>query len=257
MRRTIGRFLDSAWGRNAVLTLILANAVLLGLETYPAVSDRWGGTLHALDRLILWAFTVELAARLYAVGSVTKYLRDPWNVFDAVVVGVCWMPAAGGYVSVVRLLRVLRVLRAMSVLPELRTIVGSLLKSLPGMAHIAILLVMVIYTYSVLGTFLFRATAPAHFGSLHRSALTMFETVTLEGWVDVMNAVSTAHPWAWAYFISFIFVGTFVVFNLFVGVIVSNIEKSHAEHPEEDDSAFRKRVLSELAELRKATRRKR
>lgn len=256
MRRRILSFLDSSAGRNTVLALIVANAVLLGLETYPTVAERWGGTLHAMDRLILWAFTVELLARFYGVGNTGKYLRDPWNLFDLVVVGACWMPAAGGYISVVRLLRVLRVLRAMSVLPELRVIVGSLLRSLPGMAHIALLLVLVIYTYSVLGTFIFREASPEHFGSLHRTALTMFEVVTLEGWVDVMKTLAPTHPWAWAYFVSFIFVGTFVVFNLFVGVIVSNIERSHADEPD-PDAAFRKRVLAELASLRKANRRKR
>ncbi len=256
MKKRILGFLDSAAGRHAILGLIVANAVLLGLETYPAVAERWGGALHALDRFILWAFTLELAARLYALGGPARYLRDPWNVFDAVVVGACWMPAAGGYISVIRLLRVLRVLRAMSVLPELRVIVGSLLRSLPGMAHIALLLVLVIYTYSVLGTFIFRSVAPEHFGSLHRTALTMFEVVTLEGWVDVMNTLTPAYPWAWAYFVSFIFVGTFVVFNLFVGVIVSNIERSHADEPD-PDAAFKKRVLSELAALRKADRRSR
>lgn len=255
-RQQIGRFLNSTLGRNLVLGVIVLNAVFLGMETYPAVVKQWGDFLETAEWIILLLFTVEIAMRGYVSGSVRAYLRDPWNVFDFLVVGVCYLPFEGSYVSVARILRLLRVLRTVSIFPELRQIVVTLLRSLPSMAHIALLLLLLIYTYAVVGTFLFRETAPEHFGSLHRTGLTLFQVVTLEGWNEVMDAVLPAHPWAWTYFVSFIFVGTFVVFNLFVGVIVSNLEavRSHGSKSAPD---FEERVLKELKALRQGRRRNR
>ncbi len=250
MRKRIAHILNTGLGRNLVLGLIILNAILLGMETYPTVEEKWKELLHAADWIILLLFTVEIFLRYYASGSVRAYLKDPWNVFDFLVVGVCWLPFGSRYVSVARILRVLRVLRAMSIFPDLRQLVVTLLRSLPSMAHIALLLVILIYTYAVVGTFIFREVAPGQFGSLHRTALTLFQVVTLEGWNEVMEAVLPAHPWAWIYFLTFIFIGTFVVFNLFVGVIVNNLQtersRDHSSTP-----GFERRVLKELQELRK------
>lgn len=242
-RAQIGAFLNSAQGRNLVLGLIFLNAAILGLETYPAVMDGWGSLLRAADRAILILFTVEIVLRFYSEGSLKKYVSDRWNLFDLAIVSACWVPAAGSFLSVARILRVLRVLRAVSIFPELRRIVETLLKSLPAIGHIALLLALLIYAYAVAGTFLFRDTVPEAFGSLHLTLLTLFQVVTLEGWPDYLKLTLEHHWWAWIFFLTFILVGTFVIFNLFIGVIVGNLETAR-------EGDFEKRVLAELAAIR-------
>jgi voltage-gated sodium channel len=251
MREKVAAFLESPTGKNAVLFLILANAVLIGVETYPEAADRHSALLGLIDTVILVLFTIEIGVRLYAAGSLKKYLADPWNLFDVAVVAVSWAPVGGSYVSVARLLRVLRVLRAATIFPELRRLVATLLRSIPAMGHIGLLLGILLYGYGVIGTVLFRETVPQFFPTLHRSVLSMFQVVTLEGWNEILFACLEHHPWSWLFFVSFIFLGTFITFNLFVGVIIDNMEKARDEDKEAEESVFEHRVLEELAALRK------
>jgi voltage-gated sodium channel len=251
MRERVSELLESQGGKNAVLILILLNALLMGAETYPYVSENHGALLAVLDKLILVLFSIEIVVRLYAAGSLKKYVSDPWNLFDVAVVGVSWLPIGGSYVSVARLLRVLRVLRAATIFPQLRKLVSTLLKSIPAMGHIGLLLAILLYGYGVVGTVLFSETVPEFFPTLHRSILTLFQVVTLEGWNEILFACLEHHPYSWIYFVSFIFLGTFITFNLFVGVIIENMEKARDEEDKVEEEAFEKKVLTELAELRK------
>ncbi|MGZ5142156.1 MAG: ion transporter [Burkholderiales bacterium] len=79
---------------------------------------------------------------------------------------------------------------------------------------------------------------PEHWGTLGTSLLTLFQLVTLEGWVDVMNAVLESHPWSWIYFVSFVLLGTFVVLNLFIAVVINNLEASKVEQLHELENAI-------------------
>lgn len=251
MRERLSSFFESEFGRWVVISIILLNAVLLGVSTYPAVDLRYGALLDQLDHVFLVVFTVELVLRLYAAGSARAYVRDPWNVFDFILILLCWLPFGGALFTVGRMLRVLRTLRAISMFSSLRDIVTALLHSLPAMGHVAFLLGLLVYVYSVVGTHLFGATVPHYFGSLHRTWLTLFQVVTLEGWNDILADVLAQHPLGWAYLVSYIFLGTFTLFNLFVGVIVSNLEA--VTHKEEEQIEARIDALTaEVRALREA-----
>lgn len=242
MRARVAAFFESSLGRNLVLAGILLNAALVGAGTYTSADGPMGALYDILDSGFLLLFTAEILLRLYAAGSARAYARDPWNLFDALLVAVCWMPGVGDYVSVGRTLRVLRTLRTVALFPSLRNIITALLRSLPGMTHVAMLLWLLVYVYSVIGTNLFGETVPHYFGSLHRTWLTLFQIVTLEGWNDILADVLAVAPWGWAYLVSYIFLGTFTLFNLFVGVIVGNLEEVTARR--EDETGAR---LAELA----------
>ena len=264
MRERLSSFFESEFGRWVVISIILLNAVLLGVSTYPAVDLRYGALLDQLDHVFLVVFTVELVLRLYAAGSARAYVRDPWNVFDFILILLCWLPFGGALFTVGRMLRVLRTLRAISMFSSLRDIVTALLHSLPAMGHVAFLLGLLVYVYSVVGTHLsgapamfgkgdqlIGATVPHYFGSLHRTWLTLFQVVTLEGWNDILADVLAQHPLGWAYLVSYIFLGTFTLFNLFVGVIVSNLEA--VTHKEEEQIEARIDALTaEVRALREA-----
>lgn len=217
--------------------LIVFNALILGLETSPAAMAAAGPLLIALDTAILVVFVVELAARILV--HRLAFFRDPWSVFDFIVIGISLLPATGG-LSVLRALRILRVLRLITVVPSLRRVVGGLVASLPGMGSIALLLILVFYVFSVMATQLYGAAFPDLFGNLPASAFTLFAVMTLEGWVDgVVKPVMEKYPYAWLFFIPYILITTFAVLNLFIAVIVNAMQTEHEQARTEDEQLQR------------------
>ena len=240
----LSRAVASRLFHDTVLGLIVLNAVLLGMETYPAVRDAAGPLIHGADHVILWLFTAELVARAAASGSPAEFWRDRWHRFDAAVVAVGWVPGAQ-FLTVIRLFRLLRVLRTITLFPSLQRLVDAVLKSLPALGNVAFLLGVLFYVYGTAGTFLYADAAPQLFGSLHRSLLTLFAVITLEDWVNIMGAVSAGNPYCWAYFISFIVLGTFVALNSFIAVIVAQLERLD----DEDQLAVLAQVRDRLARV--------
>ncbi|HWO42847.1 MAG TPA: ion transporter [Candidatus Eisenbacteria bacterium] len=242
-RSRIAAITESAFFRRAVTFLILLNALIVGLETYPEVQRDYGSVLESADRVILGLFTVELFLRFLGARPPVEFFRSGWNVFDLVIVAVGYLPSSQ-FFTVARLFRILRVLRAVSAMPDLQKVVAALLRSLPSLGHIVALLALLMYVYAAVGTSMFGEAAPQHFGTLHRSLLTLFSVITLEGWVEVMGEVEPHAPAAWIYFVTFILFGTFVAMNFFVGVIVNNLQSVAFE--ERDDMAEIRRALARL-----------
>lgn len=248
-------------GFELVITwLIVVNAVTLGLETLPELMVRWGGLLHLIDHVLLAVFVAELVAKI-AIYRL-QFFRDPWRVFDFLVVGISLLPASGP-LSILRALRVLRVLRLVSIIPSMRRVVGGLFRALPSMGSIFLLLMLVFYVFSVMATKLYSATFPEMFGNIAASAFTLFQVMTLEGWAgDVVRPVMAQHPHAWMFFLPFILATSFTVLNLFIGIIVSAMESEHEaaneasrEEMQEDQAEILREIRElrhELAELRRA-----
>jgi len=212
-----------------VTAVIGANAVVIGLETAPAVMERAGGWLRAVDRAMLVFFVVELRLRVAAEWArPLRFLRSGWNVFDAAVVGVSLLPQVGSFATVARLARVLRVTRLVSVVPELRLIVGTMLRSVRSMGHGVLLLGLLLYVYGVVGYHLFDGTDPEHWGSLGAAVGALFQILTLEGWVEIQARSAAAVPFAWLFYASF------VVINLFIAVVINNLEATKGELAAED-----------------------
>jgi len=188
--------------------------------------------LSLLNRAILGLFLVELAVRWLAHPSGGwRFLYDPWNAFDVTVVGLSLVPGVGAFATVARLARVLRTLRLLSVSPQLRLIVATMMKSIPSLGHVGLLLGLLLYVYGVVGVNLFGASDPKHWGSLGIAMLTLFQILTLEGWVDIQNASMAVTPWAWVFYVSFVLIAVFVVVNLFIAVVLNNLERArHEEH---------------------------
>jgi voltage-gated sodium channel len=226
-RTRLRDWIESAKIQRIVMTLIVLNAITLGLETSETVMDLVGPFLHALDAAILAVFAVEIAIRIYAHGA--KFFRGGWNWFDLIVVAIALVPASGP-LSVLRALRVLRVLRLISIVPAMRSVVEALLRSMPGMSAIVALLLLVFYVFAVMGTKLFGETHPDQFGTLGATFLTLFQLMTLDGWSgEIVRPVLERHPAAMLYFLPFILVSTFVVLNLFIALIVESMTRLHAE----------------------------
>jgi voltage-gated sodium channel len=235
----------------SVISVILAG-IVVGLETSTTIMSVYGSAIVVLDRLVLALFVAEISIRIAAFGSNPwRYFADPWNIFDFTVVTLCFLPAGGNFMAVLRLVRTLRLLRLLTVLPKLQMIVGALLRSIPSIGYVGLLLGLHFYIYAVLGVFLFGANDPVHFQSLGKSMLTLFQVLTLEGWADIMRiqiygcseygyenlkemcVASRQSPIAGSmFFVSFIIIGTMIILNLFIGVIMNGMQ----ELAKEDDA---------------------
>ena len=231
--------------------LIVINAITLGLETLPELMVQWGSLLHLIDHLLLAVFVAELVAKMLIYRL--QFFRDPWRVFDFLVVGISLLPSSGP-LSILRALRVLRVLRLVSIIPSMRRVVGGLFRALPSMGSIFLLLMLVFYVFSVMATKLYSATFPEMFGNIAASAFTLFQVMTLEGWAgDVVRPVMDQHPQAWMFFLPFILATSFTVLNLFIGIIVSAMESEHeaaTEASREEMQEDQAEILREIRELR-------
>ena len=253
----LGRLVDSRKFQHGILAVIVLAAVLVGLETSRDLVQRHGEWLHRLDLLVLGIFAIEAALKIGRHGRRWyRYFGDPWNVFDFLIVAVCLLPVGGQYAAVLRLARVLRTLRLVTAVPKLQLLVGSLLKSIPSLGYVGLLLGVLFYVYAVLGVFMFRGNDPVHFLDLSTALLTLFRVVTLEDWTDVMyiqmygsdaypNYAEFAHahlreasrsmPVLGAvFFVSFVLLGTMIMLNLFIGVIINSMAEAEAEKEAEE-----------------------
>jgi len=244
LRQRVDALLDLPLVTNAIMAVIVFNAVLLGLETSKTTMAAAGGLILALDRICLGIFVVELAAKLFARGG--RFFRSGWNIFDFVIVGISLMPASGG-LSVLRALRILRALRLISVAPRLRRVVEGFVTALPGMASVFLLMALIFYIGSVMATKLFGPTFPQWFGDLGNSAYSLFQIMTLESWsMGIVRPVMEVHPYAWAFFVPFIMMTTFAVVNLLVGLIVNSMQDAHAAEENSRTDAYREEVMARL-----------
>lgn len=210
----------------------------------------WGVWLKALDQLILACFVIEIGLRFAAHGW--RLLRDPWGLFDTIVIAIALVPASGP-LAVLRALRVLRVLRLISIVPSMKMVVQSLLSSLPGMGSIVALLGLIFYVAAVIATQLFGAHFPEWFGTLGASLYTLFQVMTLESWsMGIVRPVMEQFPYAWLYFVPFILIATFMMLNLFIAVIVDAIQNQRERIAEQQPAELSEnaQLLAEMRQLR-------
>lgn len=227
MRARLRAFIEAPRVQNVIIVLILINAAILGLLTDAGITARWGGVLNAVDTVILGVFVVEIGLRLLA--HRLGFFRDPWSVFDFVVVAIALVPASGPF-EVLRALRVLRVLRLLTMVPSMRRVVAGMLSAIPGLGSVAAILGIIFYVAAVMATNLFGAAFPDWFGSLGASFYTLFQVMTLESWsMGIVRPVMEVYPKAWLFFVPFILVATFTMLNLFIAVIVNAVQS--VQHP--------------------------
>ena len=245
------RVVEAPWFTGFIITVIVFAGILVGMETSAPLMTELGSTIEVLNNIVLYIFVAEILLKMTAAAPKPwRFFYDGWNVFDFLIVAVCFVPFGGGFAPVLRLFRLFRTLRLVSVIPRLQLIVSALLRCLPSMFYVSILLFLVFYIYAVAGTMLFGANDPVHFGGLWTSMRSLFRVVTLEDWTDVMylqmfgsdvyegynqsvegqTVVPKAQPFLGAfYFVSFVLVGTMIMLNLVIGVIINGMDEAQKE----------------------------
>ena len=229
-RSSLTGLVESRAFSTLITVVIVINAISLGLETSATAMAAIGPWLRAIDIAALWIFTLELALKLVAWRG--RFFRSGWNLFDFTIVAIAWLPAAGP-LAVLRALRIMRVLRLVSVVPQMRAVVGALLRALPGMGSIVAVLLLVFYVAAVMATGLFGADFPDWFGSVGASMYSLFQIMTLESWsMGIVRPVMEVYPQAWIFFVPFIVATSFTVLNLFIALIVNSMQTLQGETQE-------------------------
>lgn len=255
MKKTIQHIVQHRYFMNTVMFVILLNAILIGVETYPDLRVEYAGLIQGFEVFFLWFFTIEIILRMLAEKKIHHFFRSRWNVFDFIIVAGVLFFSGTYFISAIRILRVLRVLRAITVVPSLNRLVTAFLKTIPSLGTIMMLLSLVFYIYAVLGVLLYGDISPEYFGSLHLALVTLFQVITLESWASgVFRPIFAESPLSWVYFVSFILVGTFIVLNLIVGEILNNIQEAKEEEMKEEKIEVSKtelaKITNEIAELK-------
>jgi voltage-gated sodium channel len=246
-RKRLGHWVEHGWPHHLVVTLIVLNAITIGLETWPAAVNYAGPLLKGFEKLVLAVFVVELITKLVAFGP--RFFRSGWNNLDFIIVAIALVPAAGA-LSVLRSLRILRVLRLISTVPRLRQLTESLLAAIPSIGWISFMLGLVFYIFAVIGTELFGDRFPDFFGHIGNSMYTLFQIMTLESWsMGIARPVMEEFPLAWLYFVPFILVSSFTILNLFIGIIVNTMQAVHWQEEDRTRQEVERRAHNEREEM--------
>lgn len=218
-----------------VFALIVANAVVLGVETYTGVVQRWHDELKLIEYGFLAAFTIEILLRVGAHADRPRdFFRDPWNLFDLAVVLSAFLPVVRENATVLRLLRLARVLRAARFLPQLRIVLVAVARSLPGTVSFLLVGALLLYVYAMVGWVFFADDDPEHYGSLGRAVLTLFLLMTLDGLGDAVRAGLEISRWSIVYYASYVLLASFVLVNVLIGVVITSLDEARDLEREEE-----------------------
>lgn len=227
--RLCARVADSPTFNILIFAVILANAVVLGLETYPRVAQDAGGLLRLLNDVFLGVFVVELAVRLTAFGSRPHdFFRSGWNVFDFLVVAASFTPGLRENAMLLRLARLARVLRIVRLLPDLRVLTIAIARSIPGVLSLTVLALLILFVYGMVGWTIFADHAPEQYGTIGEAMLTLFVTLTLENLPEQLALGRELSDWTIVYFVSYALVAAFLIFNILIGVVINSLEEARA-----------------------------
>ena len=224
-----GRIVGSSWFDPLMLVFIVVNAITLGLETYDSIEASAGPELHLVNDLILGIFVVELAIRMAAhADRPAAFFRSGWNVFDFVVITASFVPGVRENATLLRLARLLRIVRAVRLLPDLRVLTVAVGRSIPGVASLAAITLLLVYVYGMLGWVVFHDHDPANFENVGQSMVTMFVLLTLENLPTYIERGQELSDWTLLFYVSYVLVASFLIFNLFIGIVINSMEEARA-----------------------------
>ncbi len=254
----IKQLVESKKFQNFIILLIILNGITMGLETSKSMMDSFGTFINLFDKFVIIVFTIEITLRIFAHRF--SFFKDPWSLFDFFVVIISLIPSSGSF-SVLRILRVLRLFRLITVVPQMRKIVAALISVIPGMLSIVGLMSLIFYVFAIMATSLYSNSFPQWFGTLGESFYSLFQIMTLESWsMGIVRPIMEIHPYAWIFFVPFIFIATFIMINLVVAIIVDAMailkeeEKEIMEEVQFSENELKKEISSlkdDIEELKK------
>ena len=223
----LARLVDSDAFNLSIAAVIIANAVVLGLETFPEIASTYADALAFANNACYAVFVVELVLRFASYGRRPQdFFTNGWNVFDLIIIGGVWIPGVRDNVTLLRLLRLARIARLLRFLPDARVLITTVVRSLPPLGSIVILTFLILFLYGMVGWAMFGEALPESWGTITRAMLTLFILLTLENFPTYLEEALAVTPWATVYFVSYVLVAAFVIFNLLIGIIIGSMESA-------------------------------
>jgi len=242
---------EAKWFSNLTTTIIIIYSSILGLKSLVDIDGNYVVVMHMLDYFVTIYFLIEIAIKMAAEEKVSNFFKSGWNIFDFIIVLITLIPLENTTMAAVaRLLRIFRVLRLITARPGLKKIIDMLMGAIPSIVDIVILMFIIFYIYAILGNFLFSGAESHLWDNFLIAMLTLFRILTFEDWTDVMYEGMEIHPWSWFYFVSFVIIAAFVFFNLFVAVIIGEMEKLRETDEHDEEMEKLDIVLKHIEELK-------
>ena len=124
--------------------------------------------------------------------------------------------------------------RVVTVLPDLRVLLRALVRSIPPILSLAVLTLMLMYVYGMVGWILFHEQDPENWGDIGQALLSTFTMLTLENWPKLLEAGMAIHPQSWIFFVSYVLLASFLVINILIAIIINSVEQVHQVEREEE-----------------------
>ena len=224
-----------------VLAIILISALNVGISTYDNIPKYYTDIFEYLDYSITVFFLIEIIIRIVSEKSLRKFFKSGWNVFDFVIVAASLIPTSYfESVLVLRLIRLFRILRLISIFPQFRILIESLVKAIPRVGYVILFMFINFYIFAALGSIFFEKIDPLHWGNIGLSLLTLFQTATLEGWPDLMYEAFAYNAYSWIFFVTFIILNSLIFMNMIVGVIIDVIVRENNDSTPENIALLKK-----------------
>lgn len=230
----LARLVDSDRFQIVIGAVIVANALVLGLQTYQGLQQSYGLLLATLNDIFYGIFVLELITRILSYGSRPwNFFRSGWNVFDFIVIGGALVPALREKATVIRLLRLARVVRLMRFLPDARILVLTVTRATPAVASMAVLTILVLFIYGIVGWGIFGQALPQQWGNIGTAMLTLFVLLTLEGFPEYLADARNVSDWAPIFFVSYVLIAAFIIVNMLIGIVISAMERAREQEAAE------------------------
>ena len=238
----------------AVSLAIIFCSLVLGIETV-LTDDVYLRYFKVIDISITLFFVVEIILRLLSEDKVYHYFKladvqlkkggklkvnyieqGVWNWFDFVVVAISTIAIFthffehSEYLLIARMFRIFRIFRLLEISTNLRQIEKKIVNVIPTVFTFALLLLILIYIYAIIGFYLFNGQklGVADFSNLLNSGITLFQVMTLDGWGELMSDSLKSnfipHFIVYIYYISFVILTAIISLNVFIAVLASSIE---------------------------------
>jgi len=231
-----------------VISIIVFSALVIGAKTYD-IPQNVLTVVGWLDHFITAVFLVEIIIRFLGEEHKRNFFKHGWNIFDTLIVIVSLIPIENTEMALIgRLVRIFRVLRMVSIIPELRMLLNSLVKALPQLGYVVLLMFIIFYIYAAIGSTFFAQINETLWGDISISMLTLFRIMTFEDWTDVMYETMEVYSFSWTFYLSFIFFTAFAFLNMVIGIVVNVLEDEHAKERAARDKAEGKHTLEDLHE---------
>uniref|UniRef100_A0A8C6AYH7 Voltage-dependent P/Q-type calcium channel subunit alpha n=1 Tax=Monodon monoceros TaxID=40151 RepID=A0A8C6AYH7_MONMO len=244
-----------------IMAMIALNTIVLMMKFYGA-SVAYENALRVFNIVFTSLFSLECVLKVMAFG-ILNYFRDAWNIFDFVTVlgsitDILVTEFGNNFInlSFLRLFRAARLIKLLRQGYTIRILLWTFVQSFKALPYVCLLIAMLFFIYAIIGMQVFgnigidvededsdedefQITEHNNFRTFFQALMLLFRSATGEAWHNIMLSCLSGKPcdknsgilthecgneFAYFYFVSFIFLCSFLMLNLFVAVIMDNFE---------------------------------